>query len=164
MSDNDITIDDTSGGELYQPDEVKLLIVELAEAPSDENEGNVSINAIAAAFDLNRPASEGGRHLSPDERPADMNEFVADVLADMEKLITHIAVSRAENLHQRTLDGNTAELAEVYTKLLASFLGRPVELMGNMLASMLFGLIESVLDAPDFDEAIAELKGDVTPT
>lgn len=148
---------------------VRLLVVEVAELSAEEREAapdtpdsngqrTVNFNAIPGTYDFLVGLPDGGKVLDPTTFGGDINEFVAGVVDDMDAIDRQYVRDHAIEVKQTIDAGGEPQPAELYMKLLVSFCNKPVEVIGNMLATLIFQLIDATVSEEDFDAAVHALE------
>lgn len=143
---------------------VRLLVVEVAEPSAEEREAApkgqqvVNFNAIPGTYDFLVGLPDGGKVLDPTTFGGDINEFVAGVVDDMDAIDRQYVRDHAIEVKQTIDAGGEPQPAELYMKLLVSFCNKPVEVIGNMLATLIFQLIDATVSEEDFDAAVHALE------
>ena len=151
--------------------EVYMLVVQPREAGPDDPPDTQTVNVVATAYDLNGSPLQGARQVGSDEVGEVFGDFVNAVVDDMMSLTSNTIWAYAEEFKKRVneeMEQSTSPddrmarrdhlRATLYVKLLMDMGGKPVELIGNMLANFLVSCIEDTADSPDFDERLAEWK------
>jgi hypothetical protein len=153
--------------------EVRLVIMEFEDSDTpDTAPKRLRAKMTPIMFDLEKSPLDGGRGLAEAETPPSWGEWVDLVYEDMDALSTAIVYRYAASWLERERNAKGAKVfgadpvppsrADMFGRLLSDFADRPAELLGNMLACLLIGVVEEAKDDPDFDDVYREWVDGVT--
>lgn len=163
------------------PREVKIIILREPDPDHVENmdvpDGHKMMNVVAAALDLGSKEAVA-RLLSGSETPSSPYAFVGEVCEDMDALGARLCVALAERIRDKlSATGFTypptsseeisdedervlgATMSTTFLEFYAQMLERPVELLGNLLASTMLNVAGSmaIMSQEEFDDNVTEL-------
>lgn len=117
-----------------------------------EQNGSAAVKFVPAEFDLD---TKEGKVINQ-ETAGDFHAFIEGVIEDMDVIASAHVFEHAKSLRDNDVESmSDVQKHDLYMRLLASFSEKPMELVGNMLAGMLVGCVESMVDSPEFDELYA---------
>jgi hypothetical protein len=118
-----------------------------------EQNGSATVKFQPAKFNLD---TREGKLLKTEEA-GEFHDFIAEAITDMDTICSAHVLEHAKALRDNDATVLTDEVRnDLYMRLLASFSEKPMELVGNMLAGMLVGCIEGMVEEPNFDEVYAD--------
>jgi len=122
-----------------------------------EQNGQTGVKFVPATWD---EETKQGEILQ--ETP-DFRQFITDAIAALDFTSQGLVLNNAKALR----DEYGTELsdegrADLYVRLLAAFSERPMELVGNQLASMFVTCIESAMVDPDLDQLVSEYESAIS--
>lgn len=118
-----------------------------------EQNGTPSVKFQPARFNLD---TKQGKILQTNEA-GEFQSFIAEAITDMDTIASAHVLEHGKALRDNDVSELTDEQRnDLYMRLLASFSEKPMELVGNMLAGMLVGCIEGVVEDENFDQLYAD--------
>lgn len=129
-------------GTYVGPEECRIVV--LRDVDMQENgDGETGIVATAAAYNL---VTGDGRILNEGEANPDFDTFITEVRDGLDD----IASNMLHDMSARALEGD--DYATIYMNLMISLRQKPVEFVANMLATMLIGCLEDIVETEDVAE------------
>jgi hypothetical protein len=138
-----------------EPDIVRMLLVRFAEGQQgpDAAPSVDTLDLTAVQYDLNAGPLTGAT--TAENVPNALPVFVDSVIQDMDELNYSVIMDYAEQqANSETREANHL----VFIRLLKSFGDKPVELLGNMLATFLVAAVDDMLMSPDFPSMLEAWK------
>jgi len=126
----------------------EVYMVLLVKATGENGDGTV--NLVGTAYDLRAGITTAGRALMEGEIPGTLREYVELCFNDMNNVAKAAVLANAKAL----LSDPTKDATDVYVKLLVEFADKPIELVGNMLASLLAACTVNAVADPEMADEI----------
>lgn len=126
--------------------EVKMLIVEPVDISADDGKF-AHVAVTACAWDTQQKPPNGCRKL--EDEPS-LNGFIDEAMEDCGKYMRAMALQLATHYWERICNGEKDfDVSEIYVAILTGLLDKPVEFIGNMLATTLVEVVDEILHDPD---------------